>query len=141
MTSRPIVSPAEALAFILGGNARFTLVSKATGARYTYRVRLSKDKKIYFVRLLTGPDNDSHYEYLGFIRGGVMLMSPKSKLKAESKPVAAFVWALQHLGASSLPAALEIWHDGHCGRCGRSLTVPSSLASGFGPECVKHGKS
>jgi hypothetical protein len=28
-------------------------------------------------------------------------------------------------------------HEGKCGRCGRLLTVPSSIESGIGPECSK----
>jgi hypothetical protein len=35
-----------------------------------------------------------------------------------------------------LGATLEFWHEGRCGRCGRRLTVPDSIASGYGPECV-----
>ena len=32
-------------------------------------------------------------------------------------------------------AKAEFWHEGRCGRCGRTLTVPESIASGVGPEC------
>jgi hypothetical protein len=34
--------------------------------------------------------------------------------------------------------AVEFWHEGKCGRCNRKLTVPSSIESGFGPECINH---
>jgi hypothetical protein len=27
--------------------------------------------------------------------------------------------------------------EGRCGKCGRTLTVPSSIATGLGPECIK----
>jgi hypothetical protein len=36
-----------------------------------------------------------------------------------------------------LPESLEIWHEGSCLRCGRKLTVPESIESGYGPECIK----
>lgn len=137
MTS-PFTTAAEARAFIFGGNARFTLVSKTTGTRYTYRVRAAKDKRVSFVRLLTGTDNDNHYTYLGIIRGGQLKLTDKSNMTVGSPPVKAMSWTLTHLQLNYLPSTLEIWHDGHCGRCGRSLTVPSSLASGFGPECINH---
>lgn len=39
--------------------------------------------------------------------------------------------------SSSSLLCVEIWHEGKCGRCGRQLTVPESIESGFGPECVK----
>jgi len=32
---------------------------------------------------------------------------------------------------------LRIWHRGFCGRCGRPLTVPSSIATGIGPDCAE----
>jgi len=131
----PFTSATEARAFVLGGNARFTIVSKVTKYRYTYRVRASKDKRISFVRLLTEP---GHYTYLGFIKNGELRLSSKSKMTTGSLPVEAFAWLLRRLNKGELHPMLEIWHDGHCGRCGRALTVPSSLASGFGPECVLH---
>tara|TARA_R110002096_G_scaffold84290_4_gene194649 strand:+ start:14 stop:667 length:654 start_codon:yes stop_codon:yes gene_type:complete len=31
---------------------------------------------------------------------------------------------------------MEIWHEGKCSRCGRKLTVPSSIATGLGPVCA-----
>jgi hypothetical protein len=31
----------------------------------------------------------------------------------------------------------EVWHEGKCGKCGRALTVPSSILTGIGPECSK----
>lgn len=32
---------------------------------------------------------------------------------------------------------VEVWHEGSCGRCGRKLTVPESIANGLGPECAE----
>lgn len=49
----------------------------------------------------------------------------------------AFLWALPYLWrGAALPAPGRIYHLGRCGRCGRALTVPSSVESGFGPECA-----
>ena len=50
----------------------------------------------------------------------------------------AFAWFLASLSrpGTELPEQLEFWHAGRCGRCGRRLTVPASIASGFGPECA-----
>ncbi|MGQ4872128.1 MAG: DUF6011 domain-containing protein, partial [Candidatus Thorarchaeota archaeon] len=33
----------------------------------------------------------------------------------------------------ALPEKVRIWHEGKCGRCGRRLTVPESIESGYGP--------
>ena len=43
-------------------------------------------------------------------------------------------YAKARLAAGSMPANVEINHEGRCGRCGRALTVPESVASGIGPE-------
>jgi predicted metal-dependent hydrolase len=37
----------------------------------------------------------------------------------------------------SLCPGFNVHHEGKCGRCGRLLTVPSSIESGIGPECSK----
>jgi hypothetical protein len=44
-----------------------------------------------------------------------------------------FFW--KHVNAVLMPPEMEVEHSGHCGRCGRLLTVPSSVQSGLGPEC------
>ena len=38
----------------------------------------------------------------------------------------------------NLPPALEVWHEGRCGRCGRKLTTPQSVETGFGPVCAQN---
>jgi hypothetical protein len=48
----------------------------------------------------------------------------------------AFDWTWRHIARGIMPDALEIWHEGRCGRCARRLTVPESIAQGFGPECI-----
>ena len=54
--------------FMVAGNAIFTVTSKKTGTRFTYRVRKGKDESApYFVSVLTGSDNESDYRYLGTI--------------------------------------------------------------------------
>ena len=66
-TTRPLADPESALAFILGGNATFTVVSKRTGKRYTYRVRVApEDHECFFASVLVGPDNTADYQYLGY---------------------------------------------------------------------------
>lgn len=141
----------RALQFITGGNALFTLRSKKTGERYTYKVVRSKpDPKkptVYFVKLLAGPDNTGDYVYIGmltaaFRRNGPndgflhFVLTGKSKMKEDSKPVQAIQWTIEKLARGVEFKNLEIWHAGRCGRCGRTLTVPSSIADGFGPECA-----
>ncbi len=133
-----------ALDFILGGNATVTLVSVRTGTRFTYKIRAADDGRVHFVSLLGGPDNEADYRYLGRISGGETFWAGRRTPKPgdvgpEAPSSRAFAWAwtalLGHTGRE-VPAQLEIWHEGRCGRCNRKLTVPASIESGFGPECA-----
>jgi len=129
--------------FMLGGRAVFTL--QGIRDRYTYRVN-RKDAEpgsrwtepAYFVALLTGPDNTADFTYIGMldVRTGAIRLTRASKYAADSQPVKAFHWAAGRVwrGVSIEPA--RFYHEGRCGRCGRVLTVPSSIESGFGPECL-----
>lgn len=125
-------------AFALAGNATFTLKSLKTGARYTYRVRVAEDNSImHFVSVLVGPDNANDYRYLGFIRRGVYFHGgAKAKITAEAPSAKAFHWFWVHQARGDEMPNLEVSHAGKCGRCGRPLTVPESIKSGFGPECI-----
>lgn len=124
--------------FLLAGNARVTLVSKKTGARFTYRVRQSKDKRVHFVSLLTGSDNESSYTYMGMLREGKFAQTAKSPIEGTAPSVKAFFWFHDNLFIENrIVDTLEVWHEGKCGRCNRSLTVPESILNGIGPECMK----
>lgn len=131
-----ITDTAKALQFMFGGNSRTTLKSVGTGARYTYKIAEAKDRPgFYFVSLLTGSDNESDFTYMGVVSNGAFRLTSKSAYKADSLPVKALSWALKALHAGKAQG-LEIWHEGRCGRCNRALTVPESIESGFGPECI-----
>jgi hypothetical protein len=144
-----ITEAMAALDFIKGGNSYFTLRSKKTGNRFTYRAAAAageegrvkgwrENASVYFVSVLTGPDNEGDYQYLGIIRDGEFRRTRKSKISETAPSHLAFEWAWRQLAAGKLPDQLEIWHEGCCGRCGRMLTVPESISSGFGPECIRH---
>lgn len=134
------LTTAEAVrTFALAGKARLTLVSEATGHRFTYRIKRSEDGKVHFVSLLNGPDNETAYTYLGFIRDGRYDHGKKSKIGADAHSNKAFAWVMGNiLERDRVPEKVEVWHEGRCGRCGRALTVPESIESGIGPECRKH---
>lgn len=139
MLEARITNCAAARGFALAGKAIFTLRSAATGARYTFKVRQAKDKAIFFVSALYGSANESDYAYLGIIDGdGCFRVTAKSRFSKDSPQAKAFDWTWRRLvNLTELPDGLEFWHEGRCGRCGRLLTVPESIASGIGPECAK----
>ncbi len=135
-----LLAPERVSAFLLAGNARFTLVSKVTGARFTFRVRESRDEgdTRYFVQVLTGPCNETNYEFLGtvfdrkrFIHGR------KSRISPSAPSARAFLWfAAAAFGRGVVPATCEVWHEGRCAKCGRTLTDPESIQTGLGPKCA-----
>jgi hypothetical protein len=127
--------------YILGGDATVTLVSKRTGDRFTYRVRRAppragqaEDQLPYFVSVLTGPDNRHDYQFLGTIfPDGRYRHGTKSKLSPEAPSAVAWAWTWAHLDTDRL----EVWHEGRCSICGRSLTTPESVERGLGPVCYE----
>lgn len=135
-----------ALNFIMSGNATVTVVSKRTGKRFTFRVKRPKakgqaelfDNGFRFVSVMSGPDNQSSYTYMGTISNSKFALGRKSVLKSDTPSVRAFEWMLGQLfGGQIQENQMEIWHEGRCGKCNRKLTVPASIESGIGPECIK----
>lgn len=123
--------------FLFAGKAKITLINTNTGNRYTYRIKKLDDKNLWFVSLLTGSDNETDYEFFGTIFDYDKFSvrhSKKSRLTVESTGVKVFNWFLKH--RNNLPSNVEVWHNGYCAKCGRMLTVPSSIQAGFGPKCL-----
>ncbi len=135
-----------ARAFMLAGNATFTVVSKKSGKRFTMRMRRPKDddtarsKRALWVSVLSGSDNENDYAFLGTIWEESDSFSyhhgRRSRVGDDAPSVKAARWIADALNHPELMRHADIWHEGSCGRCGRRLTVPESIASGIGPECA-----
>ncbi len=141
------LSPEHFERFALAGNAVFTLVGKSS--RFTYKICKAPEKEGYpptwFVKVLTGPQNESDYQYVGMLRrdvfGGSYRHGSKSKISEDAPSIKAFRWTWERVvcqGQRDLKV-LEIWHVGKCGKCGRPLTDPQSIATGLGPVCSGKG--
>ena len=137
--------PRAILAFMTAGKATVTFRSAESGARFTYKIKFApkrseSDPDTWFVQLLNGPDNTADFCYIGILRtvnGALQYMwTAKARVGQDTPSVKAFQWALGNLVKDALPNSLEVYHEGRCGRCGRKLTVPESISSGFGPECI-----
>jgi hypothetical protein len=126
----------DALKFMFAGNSTFTVVNTKTENRFTFKVKKSKDKdsNIFFVSVLTGTDT---YTYLGTVIEGVYRHGKKSAVSSQAQSVKVFDYVLNKLKLGKLQDFVEVWHEGTCGKCGRALTVPSSILNGLGPECIK----
>lgn len=127
--------------FVTGGNATFTVLSKGTGTRFTFKVKAPKeslpDKPIpLFVKVLTGSDNENDYTFLGSIFGPRYQHGRRSSISPNAKSAQAFEWFWRNVDA--LPAdKVEFIPSGKCCCCNRTLTTPTSVALGYGPECAK----
>ena len=137
-----IHDPTDALAYVLGGYGRFTLVSAQTGARFTYRASQpdaipndSRNRPI-FIGVLNGQDNEGDYRYLGCLWGTRYAHGRKSTVDRNAPSARAIEWTVRQLAAGRLPPTVEFWHEGRCGACGRALTVPESIERGLGPVCA-----
>jgi hypothetical protein len=128
--------------FVLAGKAIFTVENEKTGNRFTYKVKQAEDdKKVWFVSVLTGPDNGSNYAYIGTIFGNDFHVPTinfrwtiKSTVTKECQSFKVFSWLFKNM--TGLPLFVKVHHEGRCGRCGRRLTVPESIKLGLGPECA-----
>jgi Family of unknown function (DUF6011) len=120
--------------FILGGNATFTLHNTKKDTHLTYKVTVCKDNpELFFVSVLTGPDNWANYTPFATLRNGIFWNNKSSRISKDAPSVKAFEWFWENL--HRLPQALKVLHEGKCGKCGRKLTEPESIESGFGPIC------
>jgi hypothetical protein len=126
--------------FLTAGRAVFTLTSSRTGTSFTYKIKqgepMGSRPGMLFASVLTGPDNTADYTYMGVIYvSGPYLecrQTARSRIAVDSPSFDALNWFFRHIG----DARVQFRHEGRCGRCGRALTVPSSIDSGLGPECA-----
>ena len=124
--------------FLRAGRAIFT-VSNPPGAGHTHHTyRLREWQGNLLAELLRGPDNLRAYQYIGRVdlEAGRVWPTKKSTLHPKIEAWLVLEWALQVvIGLKPMRAGYKIQHAGRCGRCGRILTHPESLETGFGPEC------
>lgn len=142
-----LLTPGAATQYALAGRAVITLKSQATGRHFTYEIDKAKDQPdahwgskppVWFVRVRhDGQDS----VYLGMInQHRHVKLTAKSKFRQDSPAVAALSFFAEAVLCyqRAIPAKLEVWHEGSCGRCGRALTHPESLELGIGPVCAEY---
>jgi hypothetical protein len=123
--------------FLYGGNSTITLKSGQTGNHYTYKVSISDNNEIFFVSVLSGSDNTTNYSYIGIIiKNKRFILTKKSKVSADSISFKAFDYFYKQILSGKISNKLEVLHSGTCAKCGRKLTTPESIKSGFGPICI-----
>lgn len=131
--------------FLFAGNAIITLRSRKTNKHLTFKVKASKKDEadsVFFVSVLSGPDNTSNYSYIGIIGSDkkTFKITQKSKVSSDAVSYQAFSFFLKNIINNKLHADLEVYHSGRCGRCGKLLTDPDSIKRGLGPHCSTKNK-
>lgn len=153
-----ILEAGPARRYVLGGNCKFTVVDSCTGKRFTYKVKSGKkdrdknwttgnaDLTTYFVSLLTGPNNEDDFIYMGMMKldpmsgAYVFTLTRNSKVSETAESVLLFkrLWVNIEYRCW-LPEVIHFYQEGQCCICGRPLTVPESVRDGIGPECKAKG--
>ncbi len=127
--------------FIFGGNSTFTVLNEKSNNRFTFKVIKPKGVSVYFVKVLTGSDNISNYQFIGtyFPKGGkIFRHSRKSKITTDAQSVKVANWFFNvYLKSRQRFPFVKVYHEGKCGICGRKLTTPESIKIGIGPICNK----
>jgi len=134
-----IKSRQASIDFIFAGKAIVTFKNVNTGNRYTFKITHFKkveDKFMHFVKVMYGSDNINDYSYIGTIFDKKdFVHTKKSKVTIEDVRFRTFRYVFNNLLMGTLPNYIEIFHEGKCGKCGRTLTVPESIKIGLGPVC------
>jgi hypothetical protein len=139
METRHEISQTRALEFMTAGKAIMTIQSKVTNKHFTFKFITPKEEtgrqKPTWVRLLTGSDS---YTYLGTIWGNDYKHGKKSSVTDQALGVLSFKWWFKSLVLNdrSRLDKISLFHEGHCMKCGRSLTTPESIENGIGPVCA-----
>lgn len=134
MKGHKITNSKEALKFMFAGKSVVTFVNTQTGNRFTYKIKQAMDSNLFFISVLT---NSDVYSYIGTCIDGNYKHGRKSQISQAAQSVKVFNYMLNKLITDTLPDFLEVWHEGFCGKCGKRLTVPSSILTGIGPDCIK----
>lgn len=85
---------------------------------------------------LAGPDNES--DYIGFANSndGEATMRVWNRFKSDTWLVEALRVVLRNDEGAAKAGLAYAMKSGRCYRCGRPLTVPTSIHRGLGPDCA-----
>ena len=104
------------------------------GGHRTFRIRIKtqgqRNAGLAEICYLAGPDNHNDYWLLGVITDTALVTTKPIQSQTMRNAIAVLL---------DDPAAAQLgysMHSGNCGRCGRMLTTPESIAIGKGPECM-----
>ena len=141
------MSFADTLTFetLRAGKAEITIKSKKSGEHITFKITAPSkitplggrvtdhDATIRFVNIMRGSEQ---FLYAGVLTEHGIEPTGKSKVLPRHKAFQGVAWFIRQVAKGGSLDAVEVAHAGKCMRCGRKLTHPQSIESGFGPECA-----
>lgn len=120
----------------------YTLISPKGGHRTLRIRRQGMDNKfkpgVSLVGLLTGRDNENDYTNFGHVQDDGTLRVWAKHENTDTAKIGAVLFALlkgDAAGQRFAAAGYSVEVSKRCFRCHRVLTHPTSLSSGYGPEC------
>ena len=125
----------------LAGRAELTIKNPVSGGHVKLKMKQRKDRQTgqptpcYYVDVALLNDGEA-----GYRKAGVFFSDTRNWVPSENMVRGDRFWSIVNFLMSSIsnPQNLvrtEIQHSGRCLRCGRKLTHPESIETGFGPEC------
>ena len=157
---RSELDPSNLTSFILAGKSLLTIENSIRGTHKTLSFMRDKHREdLWYVYIrgdkdkavrLPGFETKKNWLYCGIVvwespiknqpKELAFKLTKGSKILRGSEGWKAIDWFIRNINV--MPdycrnKGVKIYHEGVCGRCGRTLTDPVSIQAGFGPECIK----
>lgn len=141
---RSNVNPRLLPTLFFAGRAVLTLHNQAAGTHCTLKVRQVRDKQdrtkklptfYVSVSLLGDHETGTRFAATYFQTTGTYKLGRDVQPTDQLARVMAFVHQALKNPTMLRDRGVSLLHEGACCRCGRALTHPQSIDTGFGPEC------
>jgi hypothetical protein len=136
-----MINPNHFAIAALAGKAQLTITNPATGQWIKIKMKRRKDRttgqpsNCYFMSLALLGDGEIGYRYVGAFFSDTNRF--KRAANISDREIQITDWLVRALANPASLRNTEIQHAGACCKCGRKLTHPESIESGFGPECFQ----
>lgn len=119
------IDPSELARYLVAGNANFMLESTATGTQFCYKIQhvWTQDGWDYTSPLFIKLQRGDRYIYMGVLNTQPfsIRLTAKSVTDTNNPAYKAINYIIQSLNAHKLPAGVNVYYNGRCGRCGKEL--------------------
>lgn len=133
-----IIPHEKAIMYLFAGNSLTTIVNENSGNRLTYKIKKHKTKDIFFISCSYAYEQYKYICLAEKVNGMYLLrFTNGSKVSEDSQCYKVINYVIHFLQNGEIPNFIKIYHHNICVKCGRTLTVPSSILQGMGDYCAK----